>query len=204
LDDDALVYRYRGGEKRFPFDQRLSIRFYCVPCVIGWGVIQSESRIAWFTVGIKGIVDLLRELKATLDVRGLWNCYDRVQLFNFLKTAEVVEQSSERMHEVIGKYLLFTLAGAALGLIFALVGQNGIIGTVLWILASALWPPVVNSTAEVVFICRLARLADEKSFTCPSRDRAWERVVFRKAIGWGLGVYLVIAAAILACQLWVG
>src|SRR5262245_4252558 len=39
VEDSAVVYRYRGGEKRLPFDDRLSVTFGFIPYVGGACVI---------------------------------------------------------------------------------------------------------------------------------------------------------------------
>jgi hypothetical protein len=47
---------------------------------------------------------------------------------------------------------------------------------------------------EILFGRWLAKLSEEESFTCPPRDREWERAVHRKVMAWGLGFYLVFTA----------
>jgi hypothetical protein len=194
LGDDALVYRYRGGTKRFPYDRLKPLCFPSVRYMGGWMALRSGGDTVRLTVVVEGIGTLLRELKAALDDRDLSDLYDQDQLFRFLKTAEYADQSWQLAYNFAWILLLATLAWAALGAVGGfLAGAHPrvIIG---WATVSALWPTGVYLGTVIRFGRRLAKLADEVSFTCPSRDREWERAVYRKGMAWGLGSYVIVAA----------
>jgi hypothetical protein len=194
LDDEALVYRYRGGTKRLSYDRLAPLRFPSVRYVGGWMALRSGGDTVRLTVVVEGIGTLLQELKAALDARDLSDLYDQDQLFLFLKTAEYSDQSWQRAYEVFWMYLFATLAGAALGIVVGPAAGAHPLVIVGWATVSALWPTGVYLWTEVLFGRRLAKLSDEVSFTCPPRDREWERAVYRRVTAWGLGFYLVFAA----------
>ena len=140
---------------------------------------------------VEGIGALLRELKAALDARGLQASYDAKRLYAFMKTAEFSDQGWERTYEAFWTLVLATIGASIVGLLFALLVHARGGAMLLWIVISTLWPVFVYGTAELLFGRRLAKLSDEASFTCPPRDREWERLVYRKAILWGAGLYLL-------------
>ena len=77
--------------------------------------------------------------------------------------------------------------------------------TVAWATVSAQWPTGVFLASEILFGRRVARLSDEESFTCPPRNREWERMVYLRCMAWGLGSYVVVAAlALAATWYWLG
>jgi len=198
VEDDALVYRYRGGAKRFPYDRLEPLRFPSVRYLGGWLALRSGGDTIRLTVVVEGIGALLRELKAALDVRGLSDRYDKDRLYRFMKTAEFSDQSWERIYAVFWNYSLATLAGVVLGLFLARIAGARPLMTVAWMIVSGLWPTLVYTTAEILFGRRLAKLSDPASFTCPPRDPEWERALYRKAMAWGLGSYLIFAVLVFA------
>ena len=193
LEDDALVYRSRAGEERLPFDRLLSLASPSVRYAGGWLTARTEEKAVRIPVGVKGVGELLRGLKTALDARGLSDRYDRAQLFRFLKTAEFADQSWERVYGIFWKYLLATLAGAALGVVLGLLASAHPLVIISGATVSALWPTGIYLATEILFGRRLAKLSEEASLTCPPRDREWERAVYRKVMAWGLGSYLVFA-----------
>jgi hypothetical protein len=205
LEDDALVYRYRGGTKRFPYDRLRPLRFPSVRYAGGWVVLRSGGDTIRLTVVVEGIGNLLQELKAALDARDLSDCYDQDQLYSFLKTAEYADQSWQRAYAVYWVLLLATLAWGALGAVLGSAAGAHPLAVVGWATVSALWPTGVYLGTEIVFGRRVAKLSDEVAFTCPPRDREWERAVYCKAVAWGLGSYLLSAAlAFAATWHWFG
>ena len=78
LEDDAVVYRYRGGVKQLFYDQMEPRWAFprCVTPVAGWPFARGDDTIR-LTVVVEGIGALLQELKAALDARGLSDCYDQ-------------------------------------------------------------------------------------------------------------------------------
>jgi hypothetical protein len=191
VQPDAFVYRNRSGEKRLAYDRIGPLHFPGAPYLGGWVALRAGDETVRLTVVVEGIGELLRELKAALDARGLSASYQRGRLYAFMKTAEYADQSWERIYEVFWKLVLATLGGVLAGVLFALLVHARGGAMLLWILISALWPVLVYSAAEVVFGRRVAKRSDEASFSCPPRDPQWERAVYRKAILWGAGLYLL-------------
>jgi hypothetical protein len=193
LDDSALVYRYRGGEKRLPFDDRISLRFSFIPWVGGWLVVRSGDYTVRLTIALEGISSLLRELKAALDIRGLSDSYDSRRLFKFFKLATLADQSWERFSAEFWKACAGIFAGGVLGLMISVALGGDVVEIIAWTGASLLWPLIVWIIPELIFLRRLAKCADEESFTCAPRDLGWEKKICRRTIAWGLALYLLAA-----------
>ena len=191
LQPDALVYRHRGGEERLPYDRIGPLHFPSARYLGGWVALRSGEKTIRLTVVVEGIGALLRELRAALDARGLSASYDAKRLYAFMKTAEYSDQSWERVYETFWRLVLATLGGTVVGLLFAFAVHARGGAVLLWVVVSTLAPVLVYASAEVLFGRRIAKLSDEASFTCPARDRAWERAIYRKAIMWGAAVYLL-------------
>ena len=198
LERDALVYRHRRGEDRLPYDRIGPLGFPSARYLGGWVALRSGEKTIRLTVVVEGIGALLRELKAALDARGLSASYDAKRLYAFMKTAEFSDQGWERTYEVFWTLVLATLGAALVGVLFALLVHARGGAMLLWIVVSTLWPVFIYATAEVLFGRRIAKLSDEASFTCPPRDRAWERAIYRKAMMWGAGLYLLACAGVWA------
>jgi hypothetical protein len=198
LEPDALVYRHRRGEDRLPYDRIGPLHFPGAPYLGGWVALRSGEKTIRLTVVVEGIGALLRDLKAALDARGLSASYDAKRLYAFMKTAEFADQGWERTYEVFWKLVLATIGAALVGVLVALLVHARGGAMLLWIVVSTLWPVAIYGTAEVLFGRRIAKLSDEASFSCPPRDRAWERAVYRKAIVWGAGLYLLACAGVWA------
>ena len=191
VQPDALVYRHRGGEDRLPYDRIGPLHFPSARYLGGWVALRSGERTIRLTVVVEGIGALLRELKAALDARGLSASYDAKRLYAFMKTAEFSDQGWERTYQVFWTLLLATAGAGVVGVLFALLIHARGGAMLLWIVFSTLCPVFVYAAAEVVFGRRIAKLSDEASFSCPPRDPQWEREVYRKAILWGAGLYLL-------------
>jgi hypothetical protein len=198
LEDDALVYRYRGGVKRLPYDHLEPLRFPSVRYVGGWVALRSGENTIRLTVVVEGIGALLQELKTALDSRGLSDRYDKDRFYGFLKTAEYCDQSWERVYGIFWRYIFATLGGAALGAAVGLIASMRPLAIIAWATVSALWPTGIFAVTEFHFGRRVAKLSEEASFTCPPRDLEWERTIYRKAIAWGLGSYLFFTGLALA------
>ena len=71
ISDDAIIYKYRRGEKRIQLDSISRLKFPSLPYVGGWVKITSKNDKIRLTVVVEDIGDFLQELKASLDNRGL-------------------------------------------------------------------------------------------------------------------------------------
>jgi len=199
IEDDAIIYRYRTGEKRIGLGSILRVRFGSIPYLGGWVKIVSEKHKIRLTVVLEDIGGFLQELKASLDSERLSDRYDEAQFFRFLKTAAFSDQSWARLYSIFWKLVLFELLGSLTGLAFAALGDGSLY---LWVLLSALWPVAVYSCTEILFGRRLAREAVKESFTFPRRDIDYERAVYRKAILIGASLYIGLAVFIALSLSW--
>jgi hypothetical protein len=196
INDDAILYKYRRGEKRIQFDSISRLKFPSLPYIGGWVKITSKNDKIRLTVVVEDIGDFLQELKASLDNRGLSDRYDEVKFFRFLKTAVYSDQSWARFYSAFWKLILVTILNAAIGFAFAALGKVGPLERVLWITISTLWPTIIYLGTEVIFGQRIARQSTKASFTCPPRDTVYEMVVYRKAVL--LGILLYFGASLIA------
>jgi hypothetical protein len=114
-------------------------------------------------------------------------------LFKFFKLATLADQSWDRFSSEFWKACGGVLAGGVLGLMISIALGGDAIEIVLWVGASLVWSLIVWLLPEMVFLRRLAKSADEESFTCAPRDLAWEKEVYRRTIAWGLALYLLAA-----------
>jgi hypothetical protein len=197
IHDDAIIYKYRRGEKRIQFDSISRLKFPSLPYIGGWVKITSKNDKIRLTVVVKDIGDFLQELKASLDNRGLSDRYDEVKFFRFLKTAVYSDQSWARFYSAFWKLILVTILNAAIGFAFAALGKVGPLERVLWIAISTLWPTIIYLGTEVLFGQRIARQSAKESFTCPPRDTVYEMVVYRKAVLLGILLYFGVSLIVL-------
>lgn len=191
IDSDGVVYKYRGGQKRLPFES-LRMDSSSIRYTGGWLKLISGKDVIRLTVVVEGISSFVQELKTALDSRGLSDHYDPQKLFGFIKTAVASDQSWERLYIVFGKlYLSIFVVCITLvnGYIFGTI-QWGIIFIVVWGIFSLFWATGAYVVAEIVLMRKIAKESNEKAFTFPQRDPAYEKKVFNDAINWGGGCTL--------------
>jgi len=201
LNGESIIYKYRRGEKRIPFDNISHLKFFSFPYLGGWIKIISKDHTIRLTVALENISNFLQELKTALDQRGLSDVYDRAKFFSFLKTAVVVEQSGTRLYTIFWKLILITIVAGGIGFIFAMLSHYGIQGMKFWIIISALWPTVIYLASEIIFAWRIAKKSVKESFSCPPPDPVYERIVYRKAILIGTALYLGVSIVVLVLLL---
>ena len=204
VDEEAIVYKFRRGEKRIPFESISQLKFPSVRYTGGWVKIISQEHTIRLTVVVENIGDFLQELKNGLDKKGLSDLYDKAKLFNFLKTASYADYSWARLYMIFGKLVLFTILNIIIALVFSALAQTGPFIMALWTLISILFPLTVYLIKEFTFARRIAKKSDEKSFILPPRDTAHEQVVFRKALINGELLYFGISIGILIIMLVLG
>jgi len=195
LDDNGVVYKYRGGVKHLPFEtirvESASIRY-----TGGWLKLISGKDVLRLAVTMEGIGYFVKDLKAALDSRGLSSHYDPQKLFGFMKTAAYSDQSWDRMYVIFGKLNLIILIVAvtiANGYIFGILGWAGIFVALGWGLFSLFWATGAYLIAEIKLGRKIAQESSEPSFTFPQRDLAYEKKVFNDAIKWGGWLYFGIS-----------
>lgn len=197
IDDEAVIYKYRRGKKRIQFDNISHLKFPSLPYIGGWVKIISKNDTMRLTVVVENIGNLLQELKTSLDNRELSGRYDEVKFFRFLKTAVYSDQSWARLYSIFWKLVLITILNAVIGLAFTILGRVGVLGTILWIAISALWPIIVYLGTEIVFMRQIAKKSIKESFTCPPRNTIYEKAVYRKAVFMGASLYFGASLVVL-------
>ena len=197
VDEEAIVYKFRRGEKRILFESISQLKFPSVRYTGGWVKIISQEHTIRLTVVVENIGDFLQELKNGLDKKGLSDFYDKAKLFSFLKTASYADYSWARLYMIFGKLVLFTILNIIIALVFSALAQTGPFIMALWALISILFPLTVYLIKEFTFARRIAKKSDEESFILPPRDAAHEQSVFRKAFINGELLYFGISIGVL-------
>ena len=155
--------------------------------------IVSKNNTIRLTVVLQNIGDFLQELKNALDQNGLSSCYDRKKFFRFFKTAVYADQSWTRLYSIFSKFILATVLSAIIGVIYAISTHLSILGIILWVILSTLWPTIICIYTEFIFVRRIAKQSNEESFKCPPQDRTYEKAFYRKAVLFGTLIYFIIA-----------
>ncbi len=194
LKDEGIIYKYRKGEKRIPFDSIYRLVFPSVQYIGGWIKIISRNDTIRLTVVVENIGDFLQKLKVLLDNRGLSDRYEKAKFFRFLKTSVYADQSWARLYSIFWKLILISILNGVIGFVFATLGQFDFLGTGTWIIISLFWPTAVYLSTEIVFGRWIAKKSVEDSFTCPPRDIVVEQSVYRKAVLIGALLYIGIFA----------
>ncbi len=198
LTEEALIYKNRGVEKRFPLES-LYLEFASIKYTGGWLKIKSGGETIRLTVVLEDISGFVQELKARLDGKQLSSHYDAHKLFGFLKTAAASDQSWERLYGLFGKLVLLMLdLGIAIfaGYEFGTIRLYGVLLASSWVAASILWVTIAYTIAEIILMRQIARQSNEAAFTFPARDPAYEKLVFDRAFLWGGLTYLLFSLAI--------
>jgi hypothetical protein len=195
IDNDGVVYKYRGGIKRLPFES-LRVDSSSIRYSGGWLKIISGKDVIRLTVVVENIGEFVQELKAALDSRGLSSHYDSQKLFGFMKTAAYSDQSWDRAYIVFGKlYLIIPVIVVTIanGYIFGISGWAGLFGAIGWGLFSLFWATGAYIIAEIKLGRKIATESSGQSFSFPQRDLAYEKYVYDQAIKWGGWLYFGIS-----------
>jgi len=199
IQDNILIYKYPGGEKRFPIEtiylESASIRY-----VGGWLKIKANKQSIRITVVLEDISGFVQELKAALDNRQLSDHYDSHKLFGFLKTAISADQSWERAYPIFGKmFIMILVISIAIlnGYVLATIAFWGPVITILWWVFSILWIVIAYIIAETILLRQIAKKSIEATFTFPPRDFSYEKQVYDKTIMWGGITYFLASSLVL-------
>lgn len=198
VDHNAIVYKCRGSEKRFPIEN-VYLEFAAIRYFGGWLKIKSKKDTIRITVVLEDINGFVQELKAALDNKQLSNHYDSHKLFSFLKTAVYTDQNWERMYAIFGKLFLmiFVISITILnGYVFATIPIWGIIVALFWVFFSTAWIVTAYTIAEIILMRQVAKKSVETTFTFPPRDMSYEKQVFDKTITWGGITYLLVSSLV--------
>ena len=198
IGEDAVIYKYRGGEKRLPFES-LRVESSSIRYTGGWLKLISGKDVVRLTVVVENIGEFVQELKAALDSRGLSSHYDSQKLFSFVKTAAYSDQSWERAYVVFGKlFLIICVVGITLanGYIFGTT-MFGLTFVFLWLGFVTIWATGAYLIAEMKLGRKIAKESSGQGFTFPPRDLAYEKQVYNKAINWGGWLYILVSVLIL-------
>lgn len=194
FNDKAIFYKYRGGEKIIQFDEIIYLKFSSLPYLGGWIKIASKTDTIRLTVALSNIGDFLKKLKEALDNRGLSDRYHTEKFFRFFKTAVSMDQSWQRLYKIFWKLILITVIAGIIGFVFVRFLQYQKQSIKPWLMISALWPTIIYSFTEIIFARRIAKKSAKESFTCPPRDIAYEKSIYRKAILIGVLLYFAVSA----------
>jgi hypothetical protein len=205
LDEEGIVYKHRGGTMKIPFESVSQLKFAAMRYMGGWIKIVSGGGSIRLTVVVDGIGAFLQELKTALDSRGLSDRYDSARFFRFLKTAEFLDQSWERLYSCFWRlalaYVAFVIASSVLGVGLAILVGAGPLFLLGWVVLAALWPVPAFVVAELRLARRIAKASDENAFSCPPRDPAHERKVYLTTALWGALLYYCAAWLLFALRL---
>lgn len=205
VNEDVLIYKTRGGEKQFPLES-IYLEFSSIKYTGGWLKIKAGKDIIRLTVVLEDISGFLQELKTKLDNKQLSNHYDSHKLFGFLKTAAASDQSWERAYALFGKMFLLILSisiAISTGYIFGTFPFYGFVLAVFWVILSLVWITVAYVIAEIVLMRRIAKKSNESTFTFPSRDLNYEKLVFDRTFTWGNLAYFVFSSFVLVVAIWI-
>jgi hypothetical protein len=197
LDNNGVVYKYRGGVKHLPFET-IRIESASIRYTGGWLKLISGKDVFRLTVTMEGIGYFIQELKTALDSRGLSSHYDPQKLFGFMKTAAYSDQSWDRLY-VVGKLYLIILVVAitvANGYVFGTI-KWGFIWAIGWGIFSMFWATGVYLIAEIKLGRKIAKESSGQSFAFPKRDLVYEKFVYDQAIKWGGWLYFFISLLVL-------
>lgn len=190
IEDDAVIYRHRGGETRINFAKITKIGLPSIPYLGGWITVVAGKEKIRLTVVISEIGDFVQTLKASLDKIGLAERYNESKLFLFLKTAVFSDQSWGRIYSLFWKLIVATLGIGGLGIATTTISRNG---GFFWVLFSFVFPTLVYIFTEIVFGIRIARTSIRESFFVPPRDVAYENSVYKLALVISIIIYLIMA-----------
>ena len=198
ISEGVIIYKSRTGENRIRPDEITRIQFPSIRYGGGWIKIVSAAKTIRVTVVVEEIGRFLKELKELLDDTGHSHRYEHQKFFNFLKTATFSDQSWDRFYLIFWRMLLAAFIFGIMGIIFAMVGDFGLLGMAAWLQLSTLWPILVWVAVEIAFSRKIAKESDKETFVCPSRDVVYERAVAFKASLAGLIIYLAGSLFIIA------
>jgi hypothetical protein len=194
FENNVIVYKYRGGEKRINIESITSIKLPSIPYIGGWITIISGKEKIRLTVVVGAIDDFVQTLKAALDKAGLANRYNESKLFLFLKTAALSDQSWDRIYSFFWRLIFVTLGAGLLG--FGIAKISRIYG-LLWILISLIYPSLVCIVTEIIYGIRIAKNSIRETFSAPERDLAFEKSVYKLSAIVGSVFYFIMAIVII-------
>lgn len=192
VEDGKLWYERRNGTAIVPLDAIERLEFPSIRYSGGWLKVVSSNETLQIMLVLQGIGNLLMELKEAMDRLGLQDRYDRRKFFNFYKTAVFSDQSLDRQCAIFWKWISATIALAVPEIVLAHRTPFAIVGVVLWPLGCWILVTGACFLPELLFGLRVAQLSDEQTFTCPPRDRQYEKSVYRKAFAIAALIYIAV------------
>ena len=197
LNGGFITYRNVKGEQKIAIDSITALEFASVKYTGGWIKIIAKNDTIRLTVVIEEIGDLLRKLKAALDSRGKNDVYSPKKFYSFIKTAEYSDQSWERAYSIFWKLCAFVVLNIAIGLGFAWLSGLGALGWIVWIAASIIGPTLVYCIGDLLIARKISKESDEETFTCPPRDKVFEKSIYTKSGTIYSAVYLLLSIIVL-------
>jgi len=154
-------------------------------------IISKNKKDIRLTVVIENIHELVTELKENLDQLGLQPVYNLKKLFSFYKTAMFADTSWVRLYRIFWKFII------TLGLIFT----SSIIVCILFKKPETIPVVIIFSTilltidyliTEILFGRKMAKKIAFNEFKLINNDVQYENQIYKKAMLFGLGLYLII------------
>ncbi|MFA6242085.1 MAG: hypothetical protein WC655_14215 [Candidatus Hydrogenedentales bacterium] len=141
--------------------------------------------------------ELVQDLKRELDRRGLQHCYDQEELHSFLKDATIIEQNCERFRENLWRWIALALLWPLTGYVVAVTAGGDTADAIVAAVISFFFSFVPQHVTDRDFVRRIRREANLNDFTCPARDKKWEKRTFRRAVLSTALIYACIYTALI-------
>jgi hypothetical protein len=200
LGPEGLEFRM-GGRRRFlRFDEVTEFSFRHVPHLGGSARLAGNSASVQLVTSMRGIPELLLAVRRRLQEAGRGHVCREPEFRAFLRTAAFVEQRADRYERRYGWFPWLAVGSPVLVLLLARGLDVGLTGAALWTGVFAVYPWLVVSVLELVFLWRFCTEADaapaEAEFIPPA-DGAHERRIARMAALGGYYGYLLLNLAML-------
>ncbi|MFZ7120312.1 MAG: hypothetical protein ACOWWH_05115 [Eubacteriaceae bacterium] len=197
IDNEQIIYKNYKSETVIKFEEIDKLKFSFIPYIGGWIKIISKNETIRLTVVIKDIHKLLMSTKEALDKKNMNNVYSDKAYNTFLKTAVYADDSWERLYKIWWKLLLFTIAATIIGTILGGLSFSYFLNTFLLGLFSYFYPTIIYVITEVIFIMKIRQLSKEDIKLIFTRNIAYEKNIYKKAILYSFLFYIVLATLLM-------
>ncbi|MBX7258620.1 MAG: hypothetical protein K1Y02_19825 [Candidatus Hydrogenedentes bacterium] len=159
-------------------------------------IITSDNAVQLSTI-IENAGELILDLKRELDKRGLQHRYDQEELLSFLKDAAIFDQNWERLPENFLRFMALAILWSLTGFVVAVTAGGGTAGGIIAAVISFFFALVPQYVTDRDCTRRISYEANLDEFTCPARDKEWEKRTFKKALLLTALIYACIYAALI-------
>ena len=197
IDDTQLIYTNFKGETQIPFEDIQGIKISTIRYLGGWIKIKSKEKTIRLTVVVKDIGELLLLIKKGLDNHGHSHLYKDEIFLRFLRTSIYSDESWDRVYGLWWKLIIFSIMSVFFAIIIGTFLQLSYSQIFLMTVISALYPTVVYILTEIPFMKRISKLMSEFTDVIPQRDISYEKLVYKNAMIFSPGVYVLIIVLII-------